>query len=154
MAGDSGAGAPVTECLAAFPPYGNVWLEGGELFVGPAIGLVGELALARVTVRGCPSHPVAESFPIRLSADTNDKIFGPGLTICPPCFIFIFDYDLTQPRRVPVLVIVYDRLSDVKRSLADEVFQFLPSAMRGYLSALSSAYIAGQKFCSMLTPCK
>lgn len=67
VTGDSGVGVPATECLANFPPYATVWPEDGGLFVGPAIGLVGELALARVTVRGCPSHPVAESFPIHLS---------------------------------------------------------------------------------------
>lgn len=71
VTGDSGVGVPATECLATFPPYGNVRPPDEELFVGPAIGLVGELALARVTVKGCPSHPVAESFPIHLSVDVS-----------------------------------------------------------------------------------
>lgn len=123
VTGDSGVGVPATECRASFPPYEAVWPEDEELFVGPAIDLVGELALARVTVRGCPSHPVAESFPIQLSIAGRVVIaLELGLTICSPCLFFIFYYNLTQSCGISVLVIVNNCLSDMKRSLADEVF--------------------------------
>lgn len=62
--GDSGTGAADAACLANFPPYAVAGTVDEGLRVGPAIGLVGELAMAKVTVKGWPSHPLVDSFPI------------------------------------------------------------------------------------------
>lgn len=49
--------------------------------------------------------------------------------VCAPCFIFVLHDDLPQTSWKPVLVVVYDRLSDMQGCLAYHVFELLPAAV-------------------------
>lgn len=94
--------------------YGEGATQDG-LFVGPAIGRVGELVRERVTVKLCPSQPLVAS----LSA--NDMLVSLSYTIplgglrtkSTPGFLFIFHDDLAQSRGKAMLVIIHHSLSNV-----------------------------------------
>ena len=83
--------------------------------VGPAIGFVGELVRARVTVKLCPSQPFVDSFSDTVSV-VKDK--GPIHTVGTPGFLFVFDNDLAESGGKSMAVIVHDCLTYMQGGLS------------------------------------
>jgi hypothetical protein len=49
-------------------------------------------------------------------------------TVCPPGFLLILHYNLSEPCGESMMVIVHNSLANVQSGLADQVLEFLPAA--------------------------
>lgn len=86
-----------------------------------------------MTTKLCPSHPVVDNRS-KNRGPVSESIPNLGLitlilTISTPCFVFILHDNLPQTRWESMLIIVYDGLSDVQRSLTDHVLELLPTTV-------------------------
>lgn len=80
------------------------------LFVGPAIGRVGEHVRARVTTRVWPSQPLVDSLSAQSAQPDIEWLVR---TVGTPCGFFMLDYDLAESGGKSMVVIVDDGLADL-----------------------------------------
>lgn len=94
------------------------------------MGLVGVLVRASVTTRLWPSHPQVESRSVAVLGRSIGDLWGRIHTVRSPRLVFIFDDDLAESGGESMAIIVYYCLTNMQCSLANEILELLPAAMR------------------------